>query len=47
MADKNKRGTQDASKVNIHEDYELRYWSERFKISKQELRIAVEQAVLS
>jgi hypothetical protein len=44
MDDKNKRGPQDASRVNVHEDYELRYWTERFNISADELRAAVTAA---
>lgn len=39
MADnKNIRGPQDASRVNVNEDYELRYWTERFNISAERLK---------
>lgn len=41
MDDKTKRGPQDASRVNVNEDYELQYWSERFGVSRDELRKAV------
>lgn len=44
MDDKNKRGPQDATRVNVNEDYELQYWSERFKITRDELRAAVKEA---
>jgi hypothetical protein len=27
--DKSKRGGSDRSKINIHEDYEVRYWKEK------------------
>lgn len=43
MDDKNKRGPQDASKVNVNEDYELRYWTKRFNISEERLREAVKE----
>jgi hypothetical protein len=43
MDDKNKRGPQDASKVNVNEDYELRYWTNRFNISEERLREAVKE----
>jgi hypothetical protein len=33
MADeKNERGPQDASRINVNEDYELRYWSKKFAL---------------
>lgn len=31
----------DAFKININEDYELRYWSKTLKVSTEELREAV------
>jgi uncharacterized protein DUF3606 len=43
MDDKNKKGPQDAARVNVNEDYELRYWTERFNISADKLRAAVAQ----
>ena len=39
--DKNIRGPQDRSRINIHEDYELQYWSEKFGVSTDELKKAV------
>lgn len=39
--DKSKVGGQDRSRINIHEDYELRDWSKKFGVSPDELRAAV------
>ena len=41
--DKTTTGPQDAQRVNIHEDYEVRYWSERFGCTKAELVAAVQK----
>ncbi|PZN94570.1 MAG: DUF3606 domain-containing protein [Alphaproteobacteria bacterium] len=35
--DRTKRGPQDAARVNINEDYELRYWTEQCSVSRAEL----------
>ena len=35
------RGPQDRSRISLSQDYEVRYWSERFGIDEAELRIAV------
>jgi hypothetical protein len=40
--DKNQRAPQDASRVAMGEDYEVRYWSERFGVSRERLQQAVE-----
>ena len=37
----NRRGPDDAAKINIHEAYELAYWSKKFCIPKQRLIEAV------
>ena len=42
--DKTRKGPQDRSRVNVNEDYELRYWTGRFGVSEQELRDAVQHA---
>jgi hypothetical protein len=34
---------QDAHRVNIHQHHELRYWSDRFGVSAERVREAVEQ----
>lgn len=39
--DKTKRGEPDRSRVNIHEPYEMHYWSEKFQVSEERLRQAV------
>ncbi|MDQ6618507.1 MAG: DUF3606 domain-containing protein [Pseudomonadota bacterium] len=39
--DKNKRGAADRDRVNVNEDYELRYWTEKFKCTEAQLRAAV------
>lgn len=41
--DKTKKGPQDRSRVNISEDYEIRYWSEKFGVSAEELKAAVKK----
>jgi hypothetical protein len=41
--DPSKRRGSDRQRINVHEDYELRYWSEKFGVSRDELRRAVEQ----
>lgn len=40
--DKTNRGPQDRSRIALGEDYEVRYWSEKFGVSAEELRAAVE-----
>ena len=48
MADDLKnRGAQDRSRVNIHEDHEVRYWTEKLGVTKEELADAVKRAGLS
>lgn len=41
--DKTIRGPADGSRVNVNEDYELRYWTEKFGVSAEQLRTAVQQ----
>lgn len=40
--DKNERAPQDASRVAMGEDYEVRYWTERFGVSRDRLQAAVD-----
>jgi hypothetical protein len=40
--DRNQRGPQDRARINVHEDYELRYWTRAFGVSADELRQAVQ-----
>lgn len=39
--DKTKRGPQDSARVNVEEDYEVRYWTQKFGVSERALRDAV------
>jgi hypothetical protein len=41
--DKTNRGTQDRTRINVHEDYELRDWSKRLGVTPDELKKAVHQ----
>ena len=48
MADDLKdRGTQDRSRVNVNEDYELRYWTQKWGVSKEQLTAAVQKVGVS
>lgn len=42
--DKSKTGPQDRSKINLSEDYEVKYWTEKFGITKEALTAAVKAA---
>jgi hypothetical protein len=39
--DKTKRAPQDASRINMNEDYEVRYWTQKFGVTKAQLAAAV------
>ena len=41
----NKRnpGRPDRDRINVNEDYELKYWTEQFGVSKEELAAAVKK----
>lgn len=39
--DRTKRGPQDRSRVNTDEDYEVRYWAEKWGVSSEQLKAAV------
>lgn len=41
--DKSKTGPADGSRINIHEDYEVQYWSEKLRCTKEALERAVEK----
>ena len=48
MADDLKdRGPADRSRVNVNEEWELRYWTDRFGVSEARLRAAVERVDVS
>jgi hypothetical protein len=41
--DPSKVGAQDRSRINIHQNYELDYWSQHFGVPKERLKAAVEK----
>jgi len=41
--DKTKRGEPDRSRISLNEDYEVRYWTERFGVSKEQLAVAIQR----
>jgi hypothetical protein len=41
--DRTKRGPQDAARVNVHEKWELDYWTEKLGVTEQQLKDAVQQ----
>jgi hypothetical protein len=41
------RGPQDRSRVNVNEDWELRYWCRTFGCTEQQLRDAVRKVGVS
>lgn len=45
--DKHNRGAQDRSRINLHEDYEVRYWTDKLGISKSQLEEAVKKVGFS
>lgn len=45
--DKTKRAPQDAARINIHEDYEVRYWTKALGVSKAKLKELVARVGVS
>jgi len=45
--DKSNRGPQDASRINVNEDYEVRYWTKKFGCTAEQLRAAVKAVGVS
>jgi 3-oxoacyl-[acyl-carrier-protein] synthase III len=43
MDDLKKKGSQDRSKINMHEDYEVKYWTKELGVSKEKLQNAVDK----
>jgi len=39
--DKAKVGSPDRDRINLHEDYEVQYWSKRFGVTRERLKAAV------
>ena len=47
MDNKSKTHPQDSSRINMNEDYEVRYWTGKFGVSKERLRQAVDKVGVS
>ena len=41
--DTSARGQQDRSRINVNQEHEVRYWTEKFGITAEELKQAVDQ----
>ena len=41
------RGAQDRSRININEAHEIRYWTQRFDVTEDDLRKAVAEVGVS
>jgi hypothetical protein len=41
--DLSKRGPQDRTRINLNEDYEVRYWTTTLGVSKEQLEAIVRQ----
>ena len=41
--DPSKRGPQDRSRISTSEDHEVRYWSQKFGVSPEQLKAAVRE----
>jgi hypothetical protein len=39
--DRQQRGPQDRTRINLSEDYEVQYWCEKFGVTEERLREAV------
>lgn len=39
--DKTNRGEPDRSRINLNEEYEVRYWTEKFGVTKEQLAVAI------
>ena len=43
MDDRKKKGSQDRSKINMHEDFEVKYWTKELGVTKERLQKAVDK----
>jgi hypothetical protein len=43
MDNLSKKDQRDRSKINMHEDFEVKYWSKELGVSKKQLQTAVEK----
>jgi hypothetical protein len=41
--DRTKKGQQDRSRIDVNEDYELRYWTKELGVTPDELKSAVQK----
>lgn len=41
--DKSKRGAADRTRINVHEDYELQYWTKELGVSEEKLKEAIKK----
>jgi len=37
------RGTQDRVRINMNQEHEVRYWTEQFDVSREELQRAIDK----
>lgn len=44
MDDKKKTGNPDRERINVKENYEVEYWSKKFKVTPDQLKQAVKSA---
>ena len=45
--DTTKTRPQDATRINMNEDYEVQYWTKKFQVSKEQLAAAVNKVGVS
>ena len=45
--DKTKTRPQDATRINVHEKYEVEYWSKKFGVTPDQLKTAVAKVGVS
>lgn len=43
MSETTRGRNQDRSRINMHEDYEVRYWTQALKVTEEQLAEAVRQ----
>ena len=43
MDDRKNKGQPDRSKINMHEAYEVKYWTHQLGVSREQLQAAVEK----
>ena len=39
--DLNRKGPEDPKKINVHQSWELKYWSEKFNVTEEKIKTAV------